>query len=124
MLTSGVSVGTRCAQGTYTQLQGDTLRMMQTRRQVLLTRQVEDGLSTQPTLPSMSYGEQQKFTHITDTEKEKNPPLVPMEQLIRNRNFLLYSCAVTYSLATKYFTYASNSLCSNVNVFSCHSFLY
>lgn len=45
--------------------------MMQTGRQVLLARLVEDGLASQPTLPSMSYGDHQKFTHITDTEKDK-----------------------------------------------------
>lgn len=62
---------TKCAQGTRAQLQEDTWRMMQTGRQVLLARQVEDGLSSQPILPSISPGEQQKCTHITDTEKEK-----------------------------------------------------
>lgn len=57
MLSSGVEMGTRCAQGTQSCEKIDTLRMMQTGRQVLLARQVEDGLSSQPTLPSMSYGE-------------------------------------------------------------------
>lgn len=64
-------MGTRCAQGTCTSLQEHTLRMMQAGRQVLLARQVEDALSSQSALPSMSWGEPEKFTHITDTEKEK-----------------------------------------------------